>query len=156
MTASLRALSRGDVVATVIDQAPAKREHGDVSTFLGAPALVDRSPAILAKRARATVIAIVAARDGDVSRVRIALELGADEIRALAAPAIMRLATAHLDAHVRAHPECWLWLHRRWKNVPLARDVAIESTRPARPSNRSPRPAARSFNPAKKAVIERP
>jgi lauroyl/myristoyl acyltransferase len=34
--------------------------------------------------------------------------------------AAMQQATAWLEAHVRQHPEQWLWMHRRWKDAPAA------------------------------------
>jgi KDO2-lipid IV(A) lauroyltransferase len=33
----------------------------------------------------------------------------------------MRSLAEHLDVFVRAHPDQWLWLHRRWKRADLTR-----------------------------------
>jgi Kdo2-lipid IVA lauroyltransferase/acyltransferase len=107
-----RALSEGQVVVMPIDQVPDRAEHGDVVRFLGANALVDRAPFVLAKRVGATVL--VAACEGPnvhVIDVIVPSELGCPRAAA-------RRATLALDVHVRTHPTSWLWLHRRWKNVP--------------------------------------
>jgi len=109
--------SHGEIVATVIDQAPAHRAHGDLVSFLGALALVDRGPAVMAKRAHAAVFVIMAKRESGMVRVHIADEIARAEVAELSAAAIMRRATARLDEHVRRHPASWLWLHRRWKEV---------------------------------------
>ncbi len=105
------ALAKGTIVAMPIDQAPDRAEHGDVVDFLGADALVDRAPFVLAKRARATVL--VAVCEG--SRVHVIDVLEAADL--VCPRAAARRATRALEAHVRAFPTSWLWLHRRWKRV---------------------------------------
>ncbi len=108
----------------MIDQVPARSAHGDLASFLGAPALTDRSPAVLAKRARAHVLVIFASREaharGRGQRVvaTLALELLPDVVRRASARDLMARATEALEAHVRQHPSSWLWLHRRWKPAP--------------------------------------
>ena len=106
-----RALSEGQVVVMPIDQVPDRAEHGDVVRFLGADALVDRAPFVLAKRVGATVL--VAACEGtNVHVIDVLLPSQLECPREAA-----RRATLALDAHVRSHPTSWLWLHRRWKGV---------------------------------------
>lgn len=113
-------LAEGAIVVMPIDQAPDRPEHGDVVAFLGRDALVDRAPFVLAKRRGATVL--VAACEG--ARVHV---LDVLETRDLASPReAARRATLTLDAHVRAFPSSWLWLHRRWKNVPAQRQEELK------------------------------
>lgn len=105
------ALAKGDVVAMPIDQVPDREAHGVWLDFLGAPALVDRAPATVALRARATVVVVAGGRVLDVippsrSRDREARE------------ATMRRATAALERHIQQDPADWMWLHRRWKRPP--------------------------------------
>jgi KDO2-lipid IV(A) lauroyltransferase len=116
--ATRSAHARGDVVATVIDQVPGRSVHGNVMPFLSAPALVDRSPAVLAKRAGAQVFVIFAAREHGRVQTRLVVTLDRQMVQRLPARDLMATATAALDAHVRAFPSSWLWLHRRWKFLP--------------------------------------
>lgn len=141
--------TRGEVVATVIDQVPASRTHGDAAMFLGAPALVDRAPAVLARRVGAHVFVIFASRDARGRVVAtLVMDLAPDVVTESAPKALMAHATAALEAHVRAHPSSWLWLHRRWRMTlddgrnGMARDEAPSSAAPS------------SFLHAQKEVIE--
>jgi KDO2-lipid IV(A) lauroyltransferase len=113
---ALRALERGALVAMMIDQVPMRRRGVAWAPFLGARAPVDLGPALVA--ARAGVPLVVAFPFCDAAgrhRVHVAdvLEPPRRAGRAWAEAAMTR-ATAQLDAFVRAHPEQWLWMHRRW------------------------------------------
>jgi Kdo2-lipid IVA lauroyltransferase/acyltransferase len=116
------ALAAGGAVALLTDQVPvraaagARSSRGSVTLpFLGAPALHDLGPAILAARARAPIAVAFAHRDVDGRHVMDVLDvLPAPRDRAEIVEATARIARA-LETFVRAHPEQWLWLHRRWK-----------------------------------------
>ena len=118
LAAARRALRAGDVVVTPIDQVPDRAAHGVAVEFLRARALADRAPATLAWRARATVLVVAARRQAGAHRVRLLDVVPPPAAfarpRALI-PATTTLATAALHAFVRAAPESWLWLHRRWR-----------------------------------------
>jgi Kdo2-lipid IVA lauroyltransferase/acyltransferase len=124
LAAARRALAAGDVVVMPIDQVPDCAAHALAVPFLGAEAFVDRAPATLAWRTRATILVVAAQRDRDVHRVRL---LGVVEraspgtsMRAwIEATAVT--ATSLLDAFVRSSPASWLWLHRRWRPPPQRR-----------------------------------
>jgi KDO2-lipid IV(A) lauroyltransferase len=114
------ALARGGTVALLIDQAPERSSGVATFPFLGAPALHDLGPALLAARARAPIVAIFGHRGADGRhRLELAESIQPEELRggrgALLA-ATERIARA-LEREVRAHPEQWLWLHRRWKGA---------------------------------------
>jgi KDO2-lipid IV(A) lauroyltransferase len=115
-----QALREGKLVAMMIDQAPERERGTIVAPFLGAPARVDLAPALLALRGRAPVIVALPVRlPGGAHGVVVVgrFEPPAQPRRAWA-EGVMRAATAMLDAHVRQHPEQWLWMHRRWKDAP--------------------------------------
>jgi lauroyl/myristoyl acyltransferase len=102
-----QALRSGALVAMPIDQVPERSSHASTTTFLGETVHVDRAPFVLARRANVNVHVCGAHRHGRMHRVRV-FERATD-------PAS---ATAILDAFVRAHPDAWMWLHRRWKDPP--------------------------------------
>lgn len=117
---ALKSLGQGGAVALMIDQAPERRRAVIATPFLGRVAWVDLSPALIAARARApfVVLAPWRRRDGSLGAAWL-LELSppATPSRAWAVDA-MRTATAALERFVLDHPEQWLWLHRRWKDLP--------------------------------------
>lgn len=122
--AALASLARGGVVVLPIDQVPHDEASSVTVPFLGAPARVDRAPFVIAKRAGATVL--VAAQEG--ANVHVLRVLPA-RARARDVAPVERLAaeaTAALEAHVRAFPTSWLWLHRRWRSAPEAPPVDIK------------------------------
>lgn len=110
-------LGGGGAVAMMIDQAPARASRAIVCDFLGAPAAVERAPAVVAARTGAPLVVCAAYRGGDGRQRLMVLDVvrppakAGHEWIALAT----RRATAALDAFVRAHPTEWLWMHRRWK-----------------------------------------
>lgn len=116
---SARALARGEAVAMLIDQAPERDRAVVLVPFLGRLARVDLAPALVAMRARVPLAAVFARRLADGSHVAElagVVEPPERPSRAWAEDA-MRTTTAWLDEHVRRHPEQWLWMHRRWKDV---------------------------------------
>ena len=127
---SLRA---GRWVAMVGDQDA--RRHGVFVPFLNRPASTALGPARIALATGAPIIMGFVTRAGDRRLV-----LDVEPPLAIAEPdapdAALRLTALHsarLEAQVRAHPEMWFWLHRRWKTQPPSAPVAaIEPTFAAR------------------------
>lgn len=115
-----RALAAGDVVVLPIDQVPDRARHGIPLSFLGQTAIVDRGPATLAWRVRATVLVVAAYRDDDQShRLRVLdtiLPPAAGTASRRWIDEVTRRSTADLEAFVRSKPTSWLWLHRRWRS----------------------------------------
>ena len=113
------ALGRGEAVAMLIDQAPERDRAVTFTTFLGQTARVDLAPALIAMRARVPLAAVFARRLSDGSHVAELAGVIEPPLRPSRAWAedTMRTLTAWLDDFVRRHPEQWLWMHRRWKDV---------------------------------------
>jgi Kdo2-lipid IVA lauroyltransferase/acyltransferase len=117
---SREALARGEIVAMLIDQVPARAAHAIVTEFLCATADVDRSAAALAAAMRVPLAVSVCRRtdDGDhVLEILALLEPPERDRRAWVAAAT-RTATRVLERWVHAHPTEWLWMHRRWRPAP--------------------------------------
>ena len=121
-----RALAGGELVAMLVDQAPERTRGVVQAPFLGAPAVVDLSPALAALRAKVPLAAVFPLRLPDGTHtvsVAAVFEPPPRPSRRWAMD-VMREVTALLDAHVREHPEQWLWMHRRWKGAPIAPEAA--------------------------------
>jgi KDO2-lipid IV(A) lauroyltransferase len=116
----------GDFTGLMVDQVPERASGVATIPFLGAPALHDLGPALLAARSRAPVVVVLGRREPDGRhRLELALTIDPEELRGRGAieAATAKIAAA-LEAFVRAHPEQWLWLHRRWKNVGVSAAAA--------------------------------
>ncbi len=102
------ALKRNEVVGYVLDQhAP----RGLRVPFFGRPAQTHDALARLAKATGAVVLPVFTWRSPEGHRVRIEtpVALGADPTEST------RRYVARVEAAIRARPEQWLWIHRRWK-----------------------------------------
>jgi KDO2-lipid IV(A) lauroyltransferase len=128
-------LEAGRVVAVLLDQVPAREEHGDWLPFLSRDALTDRAAAALAA-SQGCPLVVTASRRADGGRHWLhVLSVKHPPLRGRSAWArqATREATRELEAFVLRYPDQWLWLHRRWKL--LGRQVAhvqhVEKTTPA-------------------------
>jgi len=121
LAAARHALLAGEVVAMPIDQVPDRARHGCEVSFLGARALADRAPAMLAQATGATLVVVGAERHGAEQRVRILAEIGACTVhgsrRTDRAIQATKQASFALERFCMASPASWLWLHRRWRQA---------------------------------------
>lgn len=111
------ALRRGATVGMIIDQ---RDEHGIWCPFLGADALTSTAAVTLAIRSSAPLVPAFALRDPDGShtlRIGEPIEIDASLPVGEAILNATRCCNEALEEVVRAHPEQWLWLHRRWKRA---------------------------------------
>jgi KDO2-lipid IV(A) lauroyltransferase len=113
------ALARGECIGILLDQDAGR--SGVFVPFLGRPASTSRALAVLAIKTRAPVLPAFIHRlpDGGHELVldpEIPLAITGDldhDIRVNTAR-----FTEAIERHVRAHPEQWFWVHRRWKSRP--------------------------------------
>ncbi|TPW19764.1 MAG: Lauroyl/myristoyl acyltransferase, partial [Elusimicrobia bacterium] len=116
MPSIMRALRKGEAVAFMNDQY-ARPPMGLKVRFFGVEVETLSAVGPLSKRTGAAIITATSYRDLDgITRVFLSpeLDLGPaleDPVRATQALA------AVVEGNVRRHPEQWLWLHRRFKNV---------------------------------------
>jgi KDO2-lipid IV(A) lauroyltransferase len=113
----LRHLKRGGTVGFVLDQY-AGPPVGIRVPFFGTPVGTQTAVAILAKRTGAPVVPVVNYREPN-GRLTVEIFPALEWIADPDPQREIALNTAHyasvIEAHVRAHPDQWLWTHRRFK-----------------------------------------
>ncbi len=110
MAGMLRFLKGGGMLGLLIDQHMA---HGARLSFFGHDAMTALSAAEMAIKYNALVFPVYAIRLADGLDFRIVVEAPIPP----ATPEVMTQAlNDSLEAQVRAHPDQWLWIHRRWKS----------------------------------------
>lgn len=116
--AALAHMARGGFLGMLMDQ---KLNDGIAVDFFGRPAMTAPALATLALRFRCPVIPGHAQRIGP-ARLRFVvdppLELPDTGDRAADIATLTREVNATLERWIRARPESWLWLHRRWPETP--------------------------------------
>jgi KDO2-lipid IV(A) lauroyltransferase len=118
----LRALQSNECVAILIDQ----HIHGADAVpvdFFGRPAATTAALATLALRTGAPLVPAFAIPLPD-GRCRIIYEHPVEMPAASAADPVLELTqrcTDVLEMYVRRYPHLWLWMHRRWRDLPTAR-----------------------------------
>ena len=139
LSAAVRSIKAGRALGYVIDQNQPAR-HAVFPAFFGVPAATAATPAVLAQRTGAAVIFVVSYPIGG-GRHRVELEgplevpdTGDHDRDVLA---FMQDLNDRLERQVRAHPEQWYWLHRRWKTRPPGEAAAAAPGEAGRVSPRS-------------------
>ena len=115
----LRALRERWGVAIVLDQDA--RRQGVFVPFFGRPASTSPTLALVALRTGAAIVPTYSIPLPDGSyRIVYEPEIALDPTGDLEADVLRITAecTRHIERWVRAHPELWLWMHRRWKTLP--------------------------------------
>lgn len=109
-----RALKRNEVVAMVLDQ---HEPGGLVVPFFGRPAATGAALARLARATGSPVVPVFLLRDGAGYQLQVDRPLMVHKTadRHGDVTESTRRLNLIIEQQVRAHPEQWLWLHRRWK-----------------------------------------
>jgi KDO2-lipid IV(A) lauroyltransferase len=110
-------LARGGTMAMLVDQ---KLNDGIEARFFGRPAMTAPALAILARRYRCQVVPARCDRMAP-ARIRIVIEpplpLPDTGDRGADIAALTQTVNDVLERWIRARPDTWLWLHRRWPKV---------------------------------------
>ncbi len=115
----LKLLREGYRVGILIDQNP--HQSAVPVRFFGVETWGTAAPAMLSARAKAPVHTVALIREPDGRYVlRISPRVPLDTEGALRARVLdnSQRCQEAVEALVRAHPEQWLWIHRRWKPRP--------------------------------------
>lgn len=89
--------------------------------FFGIPAYTQTGPVSLATRSNAVLLMGLIHREGPFShRIDIypALELGPGLSEEEKIRQALRILNKTLEEEIRAHPQQWAWMHRRWRRKP--------------------------------------
>jgi len=115
-----QALAAGRWVAILADQDA--RRRGLFVPFFGRPASTAAGPARLSLKIGVPIVMGFAVRRAD-GRFDLQIEAPIEVPEPAAPDAVLRLTAHHvavLEAQIRARPELWFWLHRRWRTRPPA------------------------------------
>lgn len=125
----LAAVRAGEALALLIDQNMLAR-RAIFTPFFGKLAATTPAPAVVADRTGAPVFLAVALRNPDGTyRTHIEGPFALERKGGGAAEDVARftaMLNGRLEALVRAHPEQWFWMHRRWKTRPPEEGAALE------------------------------
>jgi KDO2-lipid IV(A) lauroyltransferase len=117
----LRALRKGEGVAILIDQ-NVQRKEGVFVDFFGKKACTTPALAAIALRTGAAIIPAFAVPTADgkylfIYEKELIYRKSGDHQRDILE--ITARATRVIEDYVRRYPDCWLWMHRRWKTRPV-------------------------------------
>ena len=111
-------LRRGETLAIVVDQNMRPR-RGIFVEFFGEQACTTPAAAVLALRSGAPLLAAFPIRQPDGTHVVDIQGPFKTDLRGHAAvTALTQALTRAVEDAVRAHPDHWFWVHRRWKTRP--------------------------------------
>jgi len=113
-------LKRNRVLGLLIDQ-DIRNVSGVFVPFFGRPAWTPSGAAMLALRNDVPVVPAFAHRRADGSHhvtVRPPLDPPAGTSLRDRTEALTAAATATIEEQIRAHPDQWVWMHRRWRTRP--------------------------------------
>lgn len=120
MTA-VRLLRSGEILGVLAD-INAHPKEGVFVDFFGIPACTSAGPAMMALRSGAIIFPAFCVYDNSAGRYRLVrgsiIEYEPTGDRARDTEEITRLYTAEIEKIIRAFPEQWLWIHKRWKTRP--------------------------------------
>lgn len=140
----LRALRSGRAVGLMIDQ-NVRGEGGLFVDFFGTPASTTPALAIFALKTGAPIVPVFSypLPDGRLL-VRYGEPMAASRRGTLAEDifALTQRCTTRLEGEIRRRPDCWLWMHNRWRTQPTAAATPGSATAPGHGLAAAPRSAA--------------
>jgi KDO2-lipid IV(A) lauroyltransferase len=103
------------LLALVADQNPGEPQKGWWGNFFGRPTPFVKGPE---KGARTNRTAVVFAQFTKIKRgyYQAHFQLATEDASLLPETALTKTYISYLEEVIRAHPEMWLWSHRRWKH----------------------------------------
>lgn len=119
--AILKVLGEGGTVGILSDH-NTSIEEGVFVDFFGVPASTTSGIARIALRTDAAVVPGFLCWDAEIGKYRLQFQPAVELARSGEEEADVRENTARftkiIEEYVRAHPDQWLWVHKRWKTRP--------------------------------------
>jgi KDO2-lipid IV(A) lauroyltransferase len=119
--AIMRALRNREMVAIPADQNQTRR-FGVFVDFFSLPASTTPGPARLAAIAGVPVFPVFLVREGETDRHRIEVMPQVEMVdtgdREADVVTNTQRCTAAIEQAIRAHPDQWIWFHKRWRTRP--------------------------------------
>lgn len=103
-------------VALLLDQETMPREGGVFVDFFGVPTPISRAAAELALRLKAPLMMIFCHWDDDRGKYRIHGSPVLRGIEGMEPEALTQRIAAMVEEQIRAQPQHWLWMYKRWKH----------------------------------------
>jgi KDO2-lipid IV(A) lauroyltransferase len=115
----VRRLNSNSVAMILADQNTV-REEGYFVDFFGVPTCTNKGPALLAQKTGAAVLPVFIVREGSRHRVEVweEIELANTGDKDVDAEQNTAAFARAVEKAIRARPEQWFWVHRRWKTRP--------------------------------------
>jgi KDO2-lipid IV(A) lauroyltransferase len=114
----LKVLSEGRAVVMLGDQS-GPRESAIID-FFGRPAATRRGPAVFCLKTGAPIVMVFLVRQSDATYVAMFETVDMSGLDCYSEDNVVELTRRHtavLEAHIRKHPDHWLWMHKRWKHT---------------------------------------
>lgn len=121
----VRHLKSNEIMGFVLDQST-KREEGVFVNFFGRPACTIPGLATLAQRLETPVVpGFIIRKKGAYHRIVLEPALPFQRCGTIEETIVhnTQVYTDVIERYIRAYPEHWIWIHRRWKTKPLAGKV---------------------------------
>jgi len=125
-----RLLLQNVITVTPADQKaggnPRVGRHGIVVDFFGIPSQTHVTAPLLARRTGASIVSLFVIRKGP-GRYRIEINEPLKLVRTSDEASDLKKNTRKINQifedYIRKYPQHWLWLHRRWKDIPGLEDL---------------------------------
>jgi Kdo2-lipid IVA lauroyltransferase/acyltransferase len=124
----LKALQNGEAVGLVADQA-APKENVPIE-FFGTKVPTHQGPAVFALKMGAPLVTIFSVRRPDGSYDMVVERVPFEDLKGYTEENAVELTRRHVkitEDIIRRYPDHWLWMHKRWKHVPLENERAEAS-----------------------------
>jgi KDO2-lipid IV(A) lauroyltransferase len=117
-------LKEGGIVAALADQSAARESI--YVPFFGRPVAAHRGIAALSLHTGAPILMHFLIRQPDDTYAVAFEEIPTADLDGYTEENVLELTRRHtavLERYVRAHPDHWLWMHKRWKHTAYHQEV---------------------------------